>query len=35
VGPGEPAEDVFGLYRDEIARSNAITAETGIDTPPR
>jgi hypothetical protein len=33
--PGETAEDIFGLYRDEIARSNAIIAATPLLAPPR
>jgi hypothetical protein len=32
---GETAEDIFALYRDEIARSNAIIAATPLDAPPR
>jgi hypothetical protein len=35
VGPDESAEDIFGLYRDEIARSNAIIAATPLLEPPR
>jgi Protein of unknown function (DUF664) len=35
VGPGEPAEDVFSLYRGEIGRANAIIAATPLDMPPR
>jgi len=35
VGPDESAEDIFGLYRDEIARSNAIIAATPLLAPPR
>ncbi|HZR47991.1 MAG TPA: DinB family protein [Streptosporangiaceae bacterium] len=34
LAPGETAEDVFGLYRDEIARSNEVIARTPIDAPP-
>jgi len=33
--PGETAEDIFALYRDEIARSNAIIAATPLLAPPR
>ena len=33
--PGESADDVFGLYRDEIERSNAVIAATALDAPPR
>jgi Protein of unknown function (DUF664) len=35
LAPGESAEDVFGLYRDEIARSNAIIAATPLLAAPR
>ena len=35
LAPGESADDVFGLYRDEIARSNAVIAATALDAPPR
>jgi len=35
IGPGESADDVFGLYRDEIERSNAVIAATALDAPPR
>jgi Protein of unknown function (DUF664) len=35
VGPGESADDVFGLYRDEIERSNAIIEATPLAAPPR
>lgn len=35
LGPGESAGDVFGLYRDEIERSNAVIAATALDAPPR
>jgi len=35
LGPGESADDVFGLYRDEIERSNAVIAATALDAPPR
>ncbi len=34
VGPDERAEDIFELYRDEIARSNEIIAATPLDAPP-
>ena len=30
--PGESADDIFGLYRDEIERANAVIAATAI--PP-
>lgn len=33
--PGESADDVFALYRDEIERSNAVIAATALDAPPR
>ncbi|MDR3032512.1 MAG: DinB family protein [Kitasatospora sp.] len=35
LAPGESAEDVFGLYRAEIERANAIIAATPLDMPPR
>jgi hypothetical protein len=35
LAPGETAEDIFALYRDEIARSNAIIAATPLDARPR
>ena len=35
IGPGESADDVFALYRDEIRRSNAVIAATALDAPPR
>ena len=35
VGPHESAEDVFAMYRDEIAHANAIIAATPLDEPPR
>ena len=35
VGPDESAADVFALYRDEIAHSNAIIAATPSDAAPR
>ena len=31
VDPGESAEDVFNLYREEIGRANAIIAATPLD----
>lgn len=31
----EPGEDVFGLYRDEIDRANAIIAATPLHKAPR
>jgi uncharacterized damage-inducible protein DinB len=31
----EPGEDVFGLYREEIERANAIIAATPLDQAPR
>jgi hypothetical protein len=34
LGPGETAEDVFGLYREEIGRANAIIAATPSTCPP-
>jgi hypothetical protein len=34
LDPGETAEDVFSLYRDEIERANAIIA-TPLDMAPR
>jgi hypothetical protein len=34
VPPEETAEDVFALYRREIARSNEIIRATPLDTPP-
>jgi hypothetical protein len=34
VPPEETAEDVFALYRREIARSNEIICATPLDTPP-
>jgi hypothetical protein len=35
LGPGETAEDVFALYREEIGRANAIIAATPLEMPPR
>jgi hypothetical protein len=35
IAPEEKAEDVFALYRDEIAHANAIIAATPPDAPPR
>jgi hypothetical protein len=35
LDPGETAEDVFGLYREEIERSNAVIAATPIDAKPK
>lgn len=35
VAPGESAADVFGLYRDEIERANAVIAATPLDMAPR
>ena len=35
VGPDETAEDVFALYRDEIAHADAIIAADSLDQPPR
>jgi Protein of unknown function (DUF664) len=35
LGPGETAEDVFALYRDEIARADEIIAVNSLDRPPR
>jgi uncharacterized damage-inducible protein DinB len=34
VTPDEPAESVFGLYRQEIELANAIIAATPMDTAP-
>lgn len=34
VDPELTAEDVIQLYRDEIARSNAVIAATPLDAPP-
>jgi hypothetical protein len=33
--PGETAEDVFALYRDEIAHADAIITGTPLDQAPR
>jgi hypothetical protein len=35
VAADESAEDVFGLYREEIERANAVIAATPLDMPPR
>lgn len=35
VGPDESAQDIFGLYQDEIARANAIITATALDAAPR
>ena len=35
LAPGETAEDVFRLYRDEIERANTIIAATPLDMAPR
>jgi hypothetical protein len=35
VDPGESADDVFGLYREEIERANAVITATPLDQPPR
>ena len=35
LGPDETAEDVFALYRDEIARADEIIAANSLDQPPR
>ena len=35
VDLGQSAEDVFELYREEIARSEAIIAATSLDAPPK
>ncbi len=35
VGPDVPAEAVFGAYRQEIERANAVIAVTPLDTAPR
>ena len=35
LDPGESAEDVFGLYRREIERANAVIAATPLDMAPR
>jgi hypothetical protein len=34
LDPGESAEDVFSLYRDEIKRANAVITATALDQPP-
>ena len=35
LDPGQTSADVFALYRDEIARADAIIAATSLDQPPR
>jgi hypothetical protein len=35
VDSGKSAEDVFDLYRDEIARSDAIITATSLDAAPK
>jgi Protein of unknown function (DUF664) len=35
VSPDESSADIFALYRDEIAHSNAIIDATPLDAPPR
>jgi hypothetical protein len=35
LGPDETAEDVFALYRDEIAHADEIIAANSLDQPPR
>jgi hypothetical protein len=35
LDPGESAEDVFGLYRREIERANAVIAATPLGMAPR
>jgi hypothetical protein len=35
VAPGESSEHVFDVYRDEIARSNAVIAITPLHAAPR
>jgi uncharacterized damage-inducible protein DinB len=35
VEPGESAQDVFNLYRDEIEHANAVIAATPLDMAPR
>ena len=35
LGPDETAADVFDLYRDEIARADAIITRDPLDLPPR
>jgi uncharacterized damage-inducible protein DinB len=34
VAPDERAEDIFGVYRQEIEGANAIITTTPLDTPP-
>ena len=35
LGPGETADRVFDLYRDEIAHADAIITRDALDQPPR
>jgi Protein of unknown function (DUF664) len=35
LAPGETAEDIFALYRDEIAHADAIITGMSLDQPPR
>lgn len=35
VGPGQSAEDIFALYREEIRQADAVIAATPLDAPPR
>ena len=35
IAPDESADDVFGLYRDEIERANGVIAATPLDMAPR
>jgi hypothetical protein len=35
LNPADSAADILTLYRDEIARSNAIIEATPLDAPPR
>jgi len=35
IPAGESAEDVFGLYREEIERANEVIAATPLDMAPR
>jgi len=35
LDPGESADDVFGLYRREIERANAVIAATPLEAAPR
>jgi Protein of unknown function (DUF664) len=34
VGPDETSDEIFALYRSEIARSNEIIRATPLETPP-